>query len=361
MTIAPPAPHPSRAAARRGRARGWRVAAGALGLLALAAGPAWAAEGPRTRAPLAEVNGEAITAEEVDRGAGMELHRLQERIYQVRRQKLDALIAERLLAREAARRGVSVQALEAAEVTARAEPVTDPEVDAFYQGRKGSLKGEEAKVKEQIRGYLQARKAATRREAFVQSLRAQARVVSYLAAPAAFRVAVGGSEGAPARGPASAPVTIVEFSDFHCPYCKAVTPTLTQLLARYPDTVRLVYRDFPIDSLHPQARRAAEAARCAHDQGKFWTYHDLIFAGPPEADDARLTGYARQAGLDLPTFERCLASGTHTGAVQRDVEHARRLGVDGTPTFFINGQLLTGAQPLDAFTRLIDGELARKP
>jgi protein-disulfide isomerase len=167
-------------------------------------------------------------------------------------------------------------------------------------------------------------------------------------------------DGAPVRGPADAPVTLVEFSDFHCPFCKRVQPTLTQLLERYPGKVRLVYRDFPIDSLHPQARRAAEAARCARDQGKFWEYHDVVFAQPPQAAPEDLSRYAGQVGLDLATFESCLSGGVHRASVQRDVDEASRFGLNGTPAFFINGRPLTGAQPLEAFVRVIEEELAAR-
>lgn len=160
---------------------------------------------------------------------------------------------------------------------------------------------------------------------------------------------------------AAAPVTIVEFSDFECPYCKQVVPTLTQLLSRYPEKVKLVFRDFPLDSIHPQARKAAEAARCAEDQGKFWEYHDALFANAPKLGAEELAAYARQVGLDVASFQRCLGSGTHAAAVQKSVDEGIRLGVTGTPAFFINGELLSGAQPLDAFARVIERELARVP
>jgi protein-disulfide isomerase len=153
-------------------------------------------------------------------------------------------------------------------------------------------------------------------------------------------------------------VTLVEFSDFHCPFCKRARATLKQILKQYPGKVRHVFRDFPVDGLHPQARRAAEAARCARDQGKFWEYHDALFAGPPRATPDDLRRYAEQIALDVPAFERCVAAGTHRAAVQRDYEDGVRLGVAGTPAFFINGRLLSGAQPLEAFVRVIEAELA---
>ncbi|MCI0409804.1 MAG: thioredoxin domain-containing protein [Acidobacteria bacterium] len=319
--------------------------------------PSASAQTPAT-GPLAEVNGEAITGEDLDRALGAKLAQLEEQIYNLKRRELEALIAERLVAQEARRRGMSVAALLDAEVTAKVELVTEQEIEVFYQANKTRLRGEEAVVRQQIRTYLQQQKLAVRRERFVESLRSQARIFVRLQSPPVVRVEVS-TDGAPVRGTAEAPVTLVEFSDFHCPFCKRVQATLTQLLERYPGKVRLVYRDFPIDSLHPQARRAAEAARCAQDQGKFWDYHDLLYAEAPKASPEDLGRYAAQVGLDVPTFERCLSGDVHRAAVQRDLDEGSRLGVTGTPAFFINGRPLSGAQPLEAFARVIEEELAR--
>jgi len=165
-------------------------------------------------------------------------------------------------------------------------------------------------------------------------------------------------DGAPSVGAKSAPVTIVEFSDFHCPFCQRAEDTIGQIRSRYGERVRFVWRDFPIDTLHPQARQAHEAARCASDQGKFWPYHKALYAGPPKSPD-QLPAIAQEAGLDMAGFKACVASGKHKAAVQTDIEEGKRLDVTGTPTFFINGRVLTGAQPLEAFARMIDDELAR--
>jgi len=307
--------------------------------------------------PVAEVNGETITAAEIEQALGAQVRRLEQQIYEMKRQRLEAVIGERLLATEAARQGLAVQALLDAEVTAKAEPVTDEEVERFYQANKAQLKGDEVEARERIRAYFRSQKLVARRQAYMRALRSQATVVVRLQEPSAFRAEVG-VEGAPFRGPAAAPVTIVTFSDFHCAFCKRVVPTLTRILSRYGEKVKLVYRDFPIDGLHPQARNAAEAARCAHDQGKFWEYHDALFANAPKAGP-ELRTYAQQVGLDLPSFERCLASGTHAATVQKSVDEAIRLGVTGTPAFFVNGELLSGAQPLEELTRVIERELAR--
>jgi protein-disulfide isomerase len=243
-----------------------------------------------------------------------------------------------------------------AEVTGKVSLVTEQEVETFFQANKARLKGDEAAVRENLRAHLQQQKLLIRRQRFVASLRSQSKVVVRLQAPPVVRVAVS-TEGAPIRGAAEAPVTLVEFSDFHCPFCNRAQETLKQVLERYPGKVRLVYRDFPLDRLHPQARPAAEAARCANDQGKFWDYHDVLYANTPRGAPDDLRRYAEQVGLDVPKFERCLSSGIHKAAVQRDIDEGSRLGVTGTPAFFVNGRPMEGAQPLDAFVRVIEEEL----
>jgi protein-disulfide isomerase len=323
----------------------------ALGLLA-------AAHAPAASEPLAEVNGEAITAEEVEKAIAAQLAKLEEQIYDLKRQQVEALIAERLLAREAAKHGMTVQALLHADVTTKVGLVTEEEIETFYQANKARLKGDEATAREQIRAHLQKQKLAAQRGAFVQSLRSQANVVVHLKAPAVFRAEVG-VDGAPIRGAVTAPVTIFEFSDFHCPFCKRVLPTLTQLESQYGHRVKLVFRDYPIDNPHPAACKAHEAARCANEQRKFWAYHDLLFANAPKASAEQLKTYAQEVGLDVPAFEQCVNSGTYQAAVQRDVEEGTRVGVTGTPAFFINDRLVSGAQPLESFVRVIEEELAR--
>ena len=308
--------------------------------------------------PLAEVDGVAIGAEEVEKSLAAQLSKLYEQIYDLKREKVEELIDEKLLEKEAAKRGLSSSALLDAEVTAKTGLVTEQEIDNFYESNKGRLKGEESKLREQIRSYLQNQKLRTRREEFLQSLRSQAKIVMNLMPPPVLRVELK-VEGAPFKGKADAPVTIVEFSDFHCPFCRRVLPTLDQIESRYGDKVRLVFRDFPIDNLHPGARKGHEAARCANEQGRFWPYHDKLFANAPKASPEDLNAYAKEVGLDVAAFEQCFKSGKYRAAVQQDIEDGKKAGVSGTPAFFVNGRLISGAQPLNAFTRIIDDELAR--
>jgi protein-disulfide isomerase len=164
---------------------------------------------------------------------------------------------------------------------------------------------------------------------------------------------------APVRGPAGAPVAIVEYSDFECPFCARVVPTLNKIRETYGDRVKLVYKHLPL-RIHPQARPAAAATEAARLQGKFWEMHDKIFANQRELSDAKYVEWARELGLDVERFERDRKSEAVLARIDKDEEEAARLGVGGTPAFFINGRFLSGAQPFESFQRMIDEELGGK-
>ncbi len=160
------------------------------------------------------------------------------------------------------------------------------------------------------------------------------------------------------RGSATAPVIIVEFSDFQCPYCRQVQPTLKNLLAKYEGRVSLAYRDFPLRQIHPQAQLAAEASRCAGEQGNFWEYHDLLFANPDKLNRDGLVEQARSLKLDEKQFDSCLSSAKYEAKIEEDLQQGMRAGVKGTPGFFINGIFLSGAKPETAFERIIQAEFS---
>ncbi len=330
-------------------------------LLALGAGTAAAQTGaaPGAKAPAARVGDEVITIEEVEQAVKPQLAKLEEQRYELLDQKLDQLIGERLLAQEAKRKNVSIEQLLKTEVYAKAPEVQDGEVTAFLNHNKGRLpKMDEQELKLKVWDHLRSQKVAEQRQSYVQSLRSQGKVNVLLEAPASSRVQVSSDRGF-SRGPTDAPVTIVEFSDFQCPYCKTATATLKQVLDKYPDKVRLIFRDFPLVSLHPQAPKAHEAARCAADQGKFWEYHDLLFERSPRMSPQDLKKYAQDLKLDPAAFASCLDDGKYTAEVDKDTQEGAGLGLTGTPSFFVNGRQLVGAQPLNAFQRIIDAELAR--
>jgi protein-disulfide isomerase len=160
------------------------------------------------------------------------------------------------------------------------------------------------------------------------------------------------------RGNAKAPIVIVEFSDFQCPFCRQVQLTLKNLLAKYEGQVSLAYRDFPLREIHPQAQLAAEASRCAGEQGQFWPYHDLLFARPDRLNREGLVEHARTLKLDEKQFDSCLSNAKYRAQVEQDFEEGRRVGVRGTPAFFINGVFLFGAKTQATFERIIQTELS---
>ena len=307
---------------------------------------------------LAEVDGTVITRAEVDKSAGKQLQNLRQQVYQLERQKLDEYIGATLLTKEAKDRGVSVSTLLEQEVDNNVQPVSEEEIKDFYEKNKQRITVELDKVHDQIRDYVKQQRSAERKIEYFKTLRAKATITTYLKPPLIHRADVL-IKGAPSKGEERAPVKIVKFEDFECPFCKAVQPTLAELLKKYDGKVRLIHKDLPLEAIHKQAQLAAEAARCAGDQGKFWQYHDTLYGKSPKFGPGDLKAYAKELGLDTASFDQCLQGGKHKSAVQRDLDEGAKLGLTGTPSFFINGRELSGAQPLEAFAAIIDEELAR--
>jgi len=305
---------------------------------------------------VATIGGEPFTARQLEDAAGARLFQLRTQQYQAQRQILDDEIARRLLEREAAARKVTVAELLKLEVESKVAPVTEAEQKAFYAQNKARM-GEmtEADALKRIEAGLRQQRIGERQAEFLSGLRAKADV-RILMEPPRLRLAVGDD---PARGPADAPVTIVEFSDFQCPYCSRATATLKKLETAYPGKIRLVYRDFPLVQIHPNAARAAEAAACANEQGKFWPMHDVMFEHQDKLGEADLKQSAATLGLDAAKFDQCLESGRYTGQWKKDAAEGEQYGVSSTPAFFINGRLVVGAQPFESFARIVDEELAR--
>uniref|UniRef100_Q01V45 DSBA oxidoreductase n=1 Tax=Solibacter usitatus (strain Ellin6076) TaxID=234267 RepID=Q01V45_SOLUE len=305
----------------------------------------------------AMVNGAPILASEIDAKLGNDLAQLQQQIFNLRKKQLNTVIDQKLLEDESARRGVMIAELVQSEVTSHVTPATSAEAEKFFKENSTKLKGDFKSLEEQIRNFLTAQRLQARQQEFLKSLRTAAKVEVFLAPPPVFRSEVS-VEGAPSRGGVAAPVTIVEFSDFHCPFCRKAQSVLDNLRAKYGEKIRFVYRDFPLEGLHPQARVAAEASRCAAEQGKFWEFHDRLFHGDPDASQAALSRIAKESGMDLTAFEACRTSGKYKNSVQASAQEGARLGITGTPTFFVNGRMLVGSQSLDEFVSIIDEELA---
>ncbi len=301
----------------------------------------------------AELNGVVITTAELDTWIKEDLFRSQAgtptKLHELRERGIETLLVERVIELEASRLGVSPERLIEIEIEALG-PVSDEAILAFYEDKREQL-GDATleQLSDRIRDFLTAQREGDAR----QGLRERAEISIHLEPPR-LQVAADG----PFKGPADARVTIIEFSDFQCPYCQRTLATLEKVLAKYPDDVRLVYRNLPL-RIHRRAQPAAEAALCAGQQEQFWPYHDMLFVNSRALADEDLQRYAEELGLDTARFEECVADGTFRGQLQADTRDAQSAGISGTPAFLINGLLLSGARPAEDFYRVIDVELAR--
>lgn len=304
--------------------------------------------------PVAIVNGQAIYEDDLLPSVQGQLMPLRKQEYDIKKKALDDVIQQKLLEAAATKKGLTTEQLIAQEVDSKISEPSDAEVEGFYLGTRSTRPLSE--IQPQIKQAIKQAKIQQARDRYMKSLRDGSSVVVELSAP---RVNVA-YDPARMRGNPNAPVMIVEFSDYQCPYCHQAEPTVEAVLAKYGDKVSLSYRDFPLRSIHDHAEIAAEASRCALEQGKFWDYHDQLFK-TNNLDKEALIGYAKDAKLDDKQFQSCLSSEKYKAQIDKDIDEGRKAGVNGTPAFFINGIELSGAQGQDNFTRTIDDELSRKP
>ncbi len=296
----------------------------------------------------ATVDGQPISLAQLDA-------RVAKQLYDARQQALGDMVNEALLEKEAKSQGITIEALTQKEVNAKIAEPTPAEIDQVWEANKARMPG---KTKEQVAPdivkWLKDQKAAQLQQTFIQSLRAKYKVQILLEPP---RVVVAVDDD-PFLGPADAPVTIVEFSDYQCPYCSRAEPVVKQVLEKYKGKVKFVYRDYPL-SFHPFAAKASEASQCANDQGKFWEFHDALYADQSKLSVPDMEATAGRLGLNAEKFKSCLDSGKHAAEVKKDMDDATKAGVNSTPSFFINGVAVVGAQGPEAFSDIIDQELAK--
>jgi protein-disulfide isomerase len=304
---------------------------------------------------VATVDGAEIRRDELDQRASGRLAAVRQQEYEVRQQVLDDMVLEKLIEKEAKTRGLSKEALLKSEIEDKVGKPTAGEIDALYERARNQLGGRtKQEVLPEMESYLRTQKESAERQRFHEMLRSRSKVVVRLDAP---RMTVAVPADAPSIGPAAAPVTIVEFTDYQCPYCHRAQGTIDELLAKYGNKIRFVHQDFPLES-HPRAFFASRASRCANDQGKYWEYHRGLLKEPSDFSDADLVRRAQQMGLDVGGFKTCVESGKHDTAIRAAHKLGQELGVTGTPSFFVNGRVLSGARPRQQFEQIIDSELA---
>jgi protein-disulfide isomerase len=284
----------------------------------------------------ATVNGQTITSADVEDSLRPLIFNVQEQVYNLRRRQLDLRINDTLLELEAQKRKMTTNALLDMEVGTKIKQVSETEARTFYDQNKERLNGEFAPLKEQIIRYLQEREVRNAQTAFAEQLRRAASVQTFLTAPEPPTYTVS-TDDQPSLGSQSAPVTIVEFTDYQCPTCAATQPVIERIVREYNGKVRLVVRDFPLEQ-HANAFKAAEAAEAAREQGKYWEYVALLWRNQSNLGAAALKEYATQVALDRRKFDLALDSGKFSEKVQRDIRDGLKLGISGTPTFFVNGR-----------------------
>jgi len=327
--------------------------------LSLLASPACAQQ--RAAAPasgeavVATLAGQPITARELEQEAASRLLTLRQQEYQIKTEAIRELAFRRQREQAAARAGISVEELMRREVTDKVTAPSEEEIAQVVQQYRSRLPADEEQAKAVVRQGLTQQRRQQREAAFREELLAGVELRILLEPPRAA-VRLEGHE--PTRGPAKAPVTVVEFSDFQCPYCARSQSVLQQIQATYGDKVRFVFKHLPLD-MHKDARRAAEASLCASDGGRFWELHDWMFANPNQLSEEQLIAQAVKLGLDRDRFVQCLTGGEKAEKVSADMKAAVEMGITGTPAFVVNGRMIMGAQPFEAFKEVIDDELAR--
>jgi protein-disulfide isomerase len=330
--------------------RSRKLLAVAIGMgISLMATPGHARAGQDGSAVVAQVGGHKVTEEELQEKKGAKLLQARYKYYVAERDALDELVEDKLLEMQASREGVSVEELLKRHVAAQVKDPTDDQIRFYYEGLNTDEPYEA--VRDKILGSVHQLRLSKARAAYINSLRSEFGVVIELAQPS-VRVNV---ENAFRRGPQNAPVQLVEFADYECAYCQKVYLEVKALEENYGGKLAVVFKDFPLP-MHPLAEKASEAARCAGAQGKFWEYHDALFAHK-KLQVADLKEQARALQLDPARFDQCLDSGEQAAAVERDAAEGKRLGLTGTPSFFANGHFLSGAISSLRLRETIDQEL----
>ena len=308
--------------------------------------------GQNSDSVVAVLNGRAISLKELDDSVSARVLPLQQQLYAVRKVALENLINKQLLESEARKRKISVEELRKTFMEGPVN-ISREEVEAAYKQNASyfaTISADEAK--ERLRLDLEGRARLKYFRASLDKLRQSSAITLNLSAPSLDL-----DDGSPAIGSKASAVTIVEFLDFECPYCRSVQPILKQVLEKYGSNIRFIFKNLPLDG-HQNSTLAAKAAYCAGEQDRFWQYHDRLLTAK-EITAPSIKKLATDLGLNLERFQNCIGSNNSSDVIIKDLESARRLGIESTPSFVINGNVVVGAISFDTFQQLIEGELQR--
>ena len=302
---------------------------------------------------LVEVDGVKLTLADFEAKRPAGLFQARNNFYEAERKAVDEFVNEYLVNREAQKEGTTATDLLERHVNGEGFKTPSEETLRVYYEGVDTTESYEA-VRDKILEAIRTRRVAKARNAYLQKLRDQAKV-SFLIPPVRATIPM---KDTPLRGSPDAPVVVVEFADYECQFCQQIEPTLDKVLADYKGKVAFAFKDFPLP-MHAHAQKAAEAAHCAQDQGKYWEFHDLLFA-TKQLEISKLKENAQGLKLNVESFDKCLDSGEHADTVKKQFEESQALGLPGPPAFFVNGRLINpnGTVSYDTLRQLIEEELA---
>lgn len=299
---------------------------------------------------VANVGGAKITMSDLEQEESGKLLAARYEYYQVETKALNDLIDKKLLEQKAASEQITVAQLLDREINSKVKDPTEDQMRVYYEGVETDQPYEA--VREKILEKIRQLRTEKAKSAYLQTLRTESTVYIVLAPPSVTLEAMNPQM---TQGPKDAQVTLVEFADYECPYCQRVAPDVKRLAAEFGGKISFAFKDFPLP-MHARAEKAAEAARCASRQNKFWEFHDELFRSK-ELDTGELKAQAKALKLDSGQFDKCLDSGEEAAAVDRDRKEGIRLGINGTPSFFINGHFMSGALDYATLRQVIEQQL----
>ena len=305
---------------------------------------------------VAKIGGEEITEEALVGDDKMDFFDLKKREYELKMERLNRLVVDKLIGAEAKKANMPLEEFINKKVVGGEIKITDKDLKKFIAEKHIPESQINPQIKERITSYLQNVKRQDAIQAYVAKLTKGNPVEVYFEKPK-MSVAVETGD-APIWGKADAPVTIVEFSDFQCPFCSRAAETVNEIKKKYAGKVKIAFRHFPLP-MHKDARPAAEVSMCVNEQGtdKFWKFHDIAFKNQDKLGAAELEKYAKEAGADPAKVKECVTAKKYASFVQKEMEYGEKVGVKSTPTFFINGEIIAGAVPFENFSEVIDDAL----
>ena len=306
---------------------------------------------------VAEVDGQKITEFDLLESLKVRLYEMDKKIHAMKKRELDKLVINKLVESRARKENMTVDEYNKQVVTVQLK-VSKAEVEAFFKKNKDRIQGSKDEATARIKKYLTQKKERNFHKKILNEARKENKIKTFLVKPDSptFNVS---TDDDPFLGSSDAKVTIIEFSDFECPFCARVKSTIHKLKDQFKGKVKIVYRDFPL-SFHSYAKLAAVAAECADDQGKFWEYHDKLYDNQKFLKEEHLIKYAGELQLKVNEFKQCLKDESKMAEVEKDIRDGRQLGIKSTPTFFINGKMFSGVLSFNDFKKKIDELLGLK-